>query len=109
MGCADQRPPTTGKNMSSLSSLTKNCPHCHQAALAETEFCTCGHHFSADAGAILSSSDLVVKAEELYESHLRARLQRAARTARFAKIDVMRDSRNQQKAQQLRDAEQEVK
>jgi hypothetical protein len=55
------------------------------------------------------ASNLVAQAEALYESHLRARWQRAARQARFAKMDVLRDPRNAAKLNQLHEAEREVR
>ncbi len=95
--------------MSALSPLTKSCPRCQATVVAEIAFCACGHHFGVDAAVEKSSSDLVVQAEALYESHLRARLQRAVRATRFAKLDALRDPRDPRKTTQLREAEQEVK
>lgn len=94
--------------MLSASPLTKNCPRCRAILTAQTAHCACGYHFESDVTRERPSSDLVAQAEALYEMHLRARLRRAIRTARFAKIDVLRDPRNPLKTAQLRAAEKEV-
>lgn len=95
--------------MSTSSALTKNCPHCRSVLAQEIEVCGCGHKFSDKMSADMPSSHLVAQAEALYESHLRARLQRATRTARFAKMDLLRDPRDPVKTNQLREAEKEMR
>jgi hypothetical protein len=95
--------------MSSLSPLTKNCPQCRAILTAETVYCACGYRFESDTAEERPSSELVARAEALYELHLRARLQRGLRAARFAKVDVLRDPHSPVKTAQLQEAEKEIK
>jgi hypothetical protein len=92
--------------MSSPSALTKHCPQCSAMLAEETTYCACGYRFNTEAQ---PESNLVAQAEALYETHLRARLQRAVRTARLAKVDLLRDPRSPVKRTQLREMEKEVK
>ncbi len=94
--------------MSSLAPLTRSCPECRAALAAEATYCVCGYQFGTLTQES-SSADLVVQAEVLYESHLRARLQRAVRAAKLAHLDLLRDPRSAVKTEQLREAEREVK
>ncbi|GEM_PF-2587967 len=95
--------------MPSAAPLTKNCPHCRAVLAAETHYCGCGHSFETAATASQSSSDLVVQAEVLYETHLRARLRYSVRTLQLAKAERARDLRDAEKATRLRETEKEVK
>jgi hypothetical protein len=90
----------------SPSTLTTDCPRCHAALAPETTQCRCGHVLSAETADI--GMDLVTQAEILYETHLRARLQRATRLTRAAKVDLLRDPTNMAKKTQLREMENET-
>jgi hypothetical protein len=67
--------------------------------------CACGYLFT---NATADTIDLVTQAEVLYETHLRARLQRAKRLTRIAKVDLLRDPVNAAKKAQLRELEKQV-
>ncbi|HKQ31336.1 MAG TPA: hypothetical protein VJS66_08630 [Burkholderiales bacterium] len=87
----------------SPSTLTKDCPRCHAALALDVSQCHCGHKLDGDTG-----PDLVTQAEVLYETHLRARLQRTTRLARIAKVDLLRDPTNMAKKAQLNEMEKEL-
>jgi hypothetical protein len=93
----------------SSTATTKKCPQCASLLAAETAACACGHLFTASADAPTSSSDLVTKAEELYESHLRSRLQQALRALKFAKVDALRAPSDSVKLARMRQAERDVR
>src|SRR5688572_1267884 len=88
----------------SPSTLTTDCPRCHTALAPDAIQCQCGHVVAADDAGV----DLVTQAEILYETHLRARLQRAMRLTRVAKVDLLRDPTNMAKKAQLREMEKET-
>lgn len=54
------------------------------------------------------STELVAKAEALFASYLAARIVRARRTAKAAKIELVRDPRNREKASAAQAAEDEA-
>lgn len=89
------------------TALTKDCPRCHVPLSIGTDQCTCGYLFvpATTPGVTL---DLVTQAEVLYETHLRARLQRAMRLTRVAKVELLRDPTNVAKKAQLRQMEKEA-
>lgn len=95
--------------MSQTSSATKDCPQCRALLAADAASCTCGHHFKATVSSGRPAGSLLAQAEELYETHLRARMQRAMRVVKLAKVDLLRDPGNPTMKIQLRDAEKEVK
>ena len=65
--------------------------------------CACGHDFDHDdpADASLSSEEIRVKAEELYESYLAARAEQAASAMKTARAVFARDPADPQKSAQL--------
>src|SRR5688572_12656517 len=90
----------------SLSTQTKACPQCRAEITPDVTQCRCGHRFANTETDV--SHDLVTQAEVLYETHLRARLQRATRLTRVAKVDLLRDPTNMAKKAQLREMEKEL-
>src|SRR5687767_4374267 len=89
----------------SSTQLTMECPRCHTSVEKTATQCSCGQVFAAIAE---NTVDLVTQAEILYETHLRARLQRAKRLARMAKVDLLRDPISAMKKTQLRELEKQV-
>jgi len=90
----------------SLSTQTKACPQCRAALTPDVTQCRCGHRLDNVETDV--NQDLVTQAEVLYETHLRARLQRATRLTRVAKVDLLRDPTNMAKKAQLREMEKEL-
>jgi hypothetical protein len=82
--------------------LTTECPRCHTSLKSTSTSCACGHQFD-------DTIDLVTQAEVLYETHLRARLQRTKRLARVAKVDLLRDPISAAKKAQSRELESQVR
>lgn len=81
------------------------CPLCRAAADPATGRCHCPPDRPvADSG----SPDLIAKAEALFESYLAARVVHARRRTRDAKVAYLRDPRNREKAEALRQAEREA-
>jgi DNA-directed RNA polymerase subunit M/transcription elongation factor TFIIS len=86
---------------------TKHCPDCKSLLVAEATLCAaCGHEFEISEPP--SSSEIVIKAEELFESHLRGRLHRAMRELKLVKVDALRDPRDDKKRTRMRDIEKEI-
>lgn len=85
--------------------LTLDCPSCHTSLQSNSTQCQCGHRFTNVAD---DTIDLVTQAEILYETHLRARLTRAKRLVRVAKVDLLRDPISASKKIQLRELEKQV-
>jgi hypothetical protein len=92
-----------------VNSSTKKCPQCQSLLVADAAACVCGYHFEAAPEAEFTSSDLVTQAELLYETHLRARHQRALRAVKLAKIDLLRDPGDAAKKKILLEAEKEAR
>lgn len=75
----------------------------------DTRQCVCGHEFGrgeSDDG--LSSEEIRLKAEELYESYLAARADQAGQIARGAQAEFARDPGNEHKSRALSAATQEA-
>jgi hypothetical protein len=67
--------------------------------------CSCGHQFDHDETDIsLSSEEIRVKAEELYESYLAARVEQATSSVMSAQAEFARDPANSRKSQLVADA-----
>lgn len=90
--------------------LTKDCPQCHAPLALHTDVCVCGYRYDATLRPTTAqpASSLLAQAEELYETHLRARLMRAQRGMKLAKVDLLRDPANPAKRAHVREAEKEV-
>lgn len=70
--------------------------------------CGCGHQFDHDdADVSLSSEEIRVKAEELYENYLAARAEQAASSVMSAQAEFARDPESPLKSQRVADAIQE--
>ncbi|GAB4508950.1 MAG: hypothetical protein Tsb0026_08340 [Sulfuricaulis sp.] len=68
----------------------------------DTSECTCGHQFDHDAAdAALSSEEIRLKAEELYENYLAARAEQAASAVMAAQAEFARDPVSSQKSQHV--------
>lgn len=89
----------------SPSAPTKDCPQCLSALPLKNTQCHCGHLFAVTDDIDMT---LATQAEVLYETHLRARLQRATRLTRAAKVDLLRDPTNVAKKARLREMENEL-
>ena len=82
------------------ASSTK-CPLCAGPLTLDGRGPRCPEHVS-------HSAELVAKAEALFASYLAARIVHARRVAKTARIELLRNPRDRDKAQALRQAEQEV-
>lgn len=89
--------------MSTRNIFQKICPACMSTLAIDTRQCACGHDFDHDdaTDASLSSEEIRVKAEELYESYLAARAQQAADAAKTARAEFAREPSNPQKAERM--------
>jgi len=68
----------------------------------DTRECICGHHLDHDdTDTALSSEEIRLKAEELYENYLGARLDQAAKAVKTARADFARDPSNTAKSDQV--------
>lgn len=92
--------------MPSTTSATKDCPQCRALLAGDAQSCVCGYRFETPESN--RPTNLLAQAEELYETHLRARLQRAVRAVKLAKVDLLRDPGNPEMKRQLREAEKEA-
>ncbi len=71
----------------------------------DAQECACGHQFDHDdADASLTSEEIRLKAEELYENYLAARVEQAAKTVQTAQADFARDPSNQDKSDRVASA-----
>lgn len=93
------------------SIFQKICPACMANVSLDTRECSCGHAFDHDGDdASLSSEEIRLQAEELYENYLAARAEQASSAVLTAQAEFKRDPTNQQKSQRvasaIREAEQ---
>lgn len=71
--------------------------------------CACGHQFDHDdADASLTSEEIRLKAEELYQNYLAARVEQATKAVQTAQADFARDPSNQDKSDRVASAIREV-
>lgn len=91
--------------MSAISSATKDCPQCRALLAGDATTCACGHRFEHNER---PTSTLLTQAEELFETHLRARHQRALRALKLAKVDLLRDPGSAVRKAQLRELEKDA-
>lgn len=80
------------------------CPLCGAPTNVGTARCRCTAS-SATQAAPTNTNELVAQADALYASYLAARIVRARRAIKTAKIELLRDPRNRHKAQALKVAE----
>ncbi|MCR4300578.1 MAG: hypothetical protein NUV51_03135 [Sulfuricaulis sp.] len=91
--------------MTARSIFQKICPGCMITLPLDARVCSCGHQFDHDETDIsLSSEEIRVKAEELYESYLAARVEQANNSVMSAQAEFARDPANSQKSQLVADA-----
>lgn len=83
-----------------MSTPNRICPECAGALDADGRCSACA--------ATGQSEELVAKAEALFGSYLAARIVRARRALKAAKIEMLRDPRNREKANTAQIAEEET-
>jgi len=75
----------------------------------DTRECSCGHQLDHDdTDSALSSEEIRLKAEELYENYLGARVEQAAKAAKAAQAEFAREPSNPGKSEQVASAIREV-
>jgi len=68
----------------------------------DTRECSCGHHLGHDdTDTTLTSEEIRLKAEELYENYLVARVEQAAKAVKTAQAEFARDPSNPGKSEQV--------
>ena len=71
----------------------------------DTRECSCGHHFDHDdTDTALTSEEIRLKAEELYENYLAARVEQAVKTVKTAQAEFARDPSNPDKSDRVASA-----
>lgn len=75
----------------------------------DTRECSCGHHLDHDdTDTALTSEEIRLKAEELYENYLGARVEQAAKAVKTAQAEFARDPSNPGKSEQVASTIREV-
>lgn len=88
--------------MTTRSIFQKVCPSCMITTSLDTRECSCGHQFDHDdTDANLSSEEIRLKAEQLYESYLAARAEQAAKAVKAAQAAFAADPSNQDKSERV--------
>lgn len=91
--------------MTARSIFQKVCPECMATVPLDTRECSCGHHLDHDdTDAALTSEEIRLKAEELYENYLGARVEQAAKSVKSAQADFARDPSNPVKSEHVASA-----
>lgn len=94
--------------MTTRSIFQKICPACMITLPLDARGCACGHQFDHDdADTELSSEEIRLKAEELYENYLAARAEQAANAVMSAQAEYARDRGSAQKSNRVASAIQE--
>ena len=95
--------------MTARSIFQKVCPECMATVPLDTRECICGHHLDHDdTDTALSSEEIRLKAEELYENYLGARVDQAVKAVKTARADFARDPSNTAKSNQIDSAMREA-
>ncbi|HSD97919.1 MAG TPA: zinc ribbon domain-containing protein [Sulfuricaulis sp.] len=95
--------------MTARSIFQKVCPECMATVPLDTRECSCGHHLDHDdTDAVLSSEEIRLKAEELYENYLAARVEQAAKAVKTSQAEFARDPSNTGKSDHIASAIHEV-
>ena len=95
--------------MTARSIFQKVCPECMATVPLDTRECSCGHHLDHDdTDAALSSEEIRLKAEELYENYLAARVEQAAKAVKTSQAEFARDPSNTGKSNHVASAIHEV-
>ncbi len=96
--------------MTTRSIFQKVCPGCMSTIPLDSRECSCGHPFDhEDMDESLSSEEIRLKAEELYESYLAARAEQATNAAKSARSEFARDPSNPENSDRVASAMQEAK
>ena len=82
------------------------CPQCAALNASDAVRCDCGYVFATTTPA---SGHLVAQAEALYEYYLSTRLARAVKAVKAARRELLRDPENPERANDLKQAEEEVR
>ena len=91
--------------MTTRSIFQKICPACMITLPLDASHCGCGYEFDHDdTDPALSSEEIRVKAEELYENYLAARAEQAASAVMAAQAEFARDPANAHKSQRVASA-----
>jgi hypothetical protein len=84
------------------SIFQKVCPECMATVPLDARECICGHHLDHDdTDASLTSEEIRLKAEELYENYLGARVDQAVKAVKTARADFARDPSNTGKSNKV--------
>jgi Uncharacterised protein family UPF0547 len=84
------------------SIFQKVCPGCMANVPLDARDCSCGHQFDHDdTDSNLSSEEIRLRAEELYESYLAARAEQAANAVKAIQAEFARDPANQEKSNRV--------
>jgi len=90
--------------VTSRSIFQKICPDCMNTLALDSHHCACGHQFDHDNNeADLSSEEIRLQAEELYENYLAARVEQSTAAIQAAEAEHNRDPENMQKAFRVTD------
>jgi len=91
------------------SIFQKVCPGCMANVALDARECSCGHQFDHDdTDSDLSSEEIRVRAEELYESYLAARAEQAVNAVKTIQAEFARDPANQDKSRRVATAIEEM-
>ncbi|MHB8742520.1 MAG: hypothetical protein ACYC9L_05280 [Sulfuricaulis sp.] len=90
--------------MTTRSIFQKVCPSCMASVTLDLCQCSCGYQFDHDdTDADLSSEEIRLKAEQLYESYLTARAEQAASAAKAAQAAFAADPSDPDKSERVAD------
>ncbi len=96
--------------MKTRSIFEKVCPSCMATLATDAKQCACGYDFAQDQSeAGLSSEEIRLKAEELYENYLAARANQAAEAVKTAQAQFACDPSNPDKSGRVGDAIREAR
>lgn len=91
-----------GCHVTARSIFQKVCPECMATVPLDTRECSCGHHLAHDdTDTTLTSEEIRLKAEELYENYLEARVEQATKAVKTAQAEFARDPSNPRKSEQV--------
>ena len=91
------------------SIFQKVCPECMATVPLDTRECSCGHQLDHDdTDAALTSEEIRLKAEELYENYLGARVEQATKAVKTAQAEFAREPSNPGKSEQVASTIREV-
>ncbi len=91
------------------SIFQKVCPGCMANVPLDASDCSCGHQFDHDnTDSNLSSEEIRLRAEELYESYLAARAEQSTNAVKAIQAEFARDPANQDKSDRVAAAIQEM-